>query len=229
MKYEAVIFDLGGTLVRSATWSDWTDAARKTARMVGAPPDDFIRLWFEQVEGLGTGRFANYQALIKSVCSQLHMPVKDSQVESAARIPYDITKQMITTPRDDALFVINRLKQSNYRIGLITDCAPDVPEIWGQTPFAELIDVALFSCSVGMNKTDPRIFELAATQLAVRPERCIYVADGNRQELANAKKHGMYAIRILIPEEIDESPIREQWTGPTVSSLTEVLEHLSAK
>lgn len=224
MKYKATIFDLGGTLVRSASWSDYAEAVRKMATMLNAPAEDFVKLWFDKGEGLGTGVFANYQDLIKHVCGLLDVNVEDHQVESTASIPFNITKQMIMVPRDDALHVLTHLKLNGYKIGLISDCGPDVPEIWNDTPFANLIDVAIFSCYVGMNKADMRIFQLAAAELAVKPEHCIYIADGNRQELANAAKLGMRAIRIVIPEEIDENPLREKWHGQVISSLTEVMQ-----
>jgi phosphoglycolate phosphatase-like HAD superfamily hydrolase len=127
MKYKATIFDLGGTLVRSASWSDYAEAARKMATMLNAPAEDFVKLWFDKEEGLGTGVFPNYEAFIKHVCDRLEVNVEDRQVESAASVPFNITKQMIMVPRDDALDVLTQLKLNGYKIGLISDCGPDVP------------------------------------------------------------------------------------------------------
>jgi FMN phosphatase YigB (HAD superfamily) len=62
--------------------------------------------------------------------------------------------------------------------------------------------------------------------MAVKPEYCIYVADGMRNELANAKKLGMYSIQIYVPEEINDSPLREKWHGHRISSLNEILDFL---
>ena len=109
---------------------------------------------------------------------------------------------------------------------MISDCAPELPEIWNDTPFAPYFDVTVFSCTAGMNKADPRIFQIALEQLAVEPENCLYIADGMRNELANAKKLGMHSVQILVPGEIDDSPIREDWQGPSITSLREVLDYL---
>jgi putative hydrolase of the HAD superfamily len=223
MKYSAVIFDLGGTLTYGLAWSEYVDAAREIAAVLSAPADDFVRIWFEQAAGLGTGIFPSYQDFIRYVCRQLPLNVPDNLVNHATNISLSVTKRHLTVPREGAIEVLSYLKSNGYKTGLITDCGPDVPEIWHDTPFAPLIDVAVFSCSVGMNKGDLRIFQIAIDQLAVKPESCLYIADGMRNELANAAELGMHAVQILVPDEIDDSPIREDWHGPVISSLKEVL------
>jgi putative hydrolase of the HAD superfamily len=223
VKYEAVIFDLGGTLTYGLAWSEYVDAAREIAAVISAPVDDFVRIWFEQSAGLGTGIFPSYQDFIKHICRQLPLNVPDNLVNRATNISLSVTKRHITVPRDGAIEVLSYLKTNGYKVGLISDCGPDVPAVWNDTPFAPLIDVAVFSCSVGMNKGDPRIFQIAIDRLAVKPESCLYIADGMRQELTNAAKLGMHSVQILVSDEIDDSPIREDWHGPVISSLKEVL------
>jgi putative hydrolase of the HAD superfamily len=226
MKYKAVIFDLGGTLTYGLAWSVYVYAAREIAGVIAAPKEDFERIWFEQAGGLGTGVFKNYQDFIRHICRQLPLEVPDNLVDLAAGISISTAKQHLTTPRDGAIEVLSYLRTDGYKTGLISDCGPDVPAVWDETPFAPLIDVAVFSCAVGVNKGDPRIFKIALEKLAVRPEECIYVADGMRNELTNAAGLGMTAVQLLVPEEIDDSPIREDWHGPVIASLKEVLNLL---
>jgi len=226
MQYEAVIFDLGGTLARSTTWSGYADAARKMAVVLSAPVEDFVKLWFAQSSGLGTGVYPSYQVYIKHLCEQLHINTQDNIIELAADIPFSLVKNDVMVPRNGAKEVLTYLKSHGYKTGLISDCGPELPVFWDDTPYAPLIDVVIFSCSVGMNKGDPRIFQIAMEKLAVKPQSCLYIADGMRNELANAAKLGMYSVQILVPGEIDDSPIREDWDGPTISSLKEVLSLL---
>ncbi len=222
MRYEAVIFDLGGTLIHSVAWSDFEKAAREVASVISAPSEDFVRLWFEEGERLGTGDFQTYQDYIRHISGKLGLTVEDNQIDLAAGIQYDNSRQMVLAIRKGAIELLTYLKSRNYKTGLISDCFTDIPAIWDDTPFATLIDVAVFSCSVGMNKADTGIFQLAADELGVSPDRCLYIADGMRNELANASKFGMNAIQIYVPGEIDDSPIREEWTGPVISSFSEI-------
>ena len=122
--------------------------------------------------------------------------------------------------------MLSYLKSNDYKTGLITDCATDVPTVWNDTPFAPFFDVMVFSCLVGLVKDDTRIFELAVEKLGVRPERCIYIADGMRKELASATELGMHAVQIRVPREVDDNPLNEDWNGPKISSLTEVISLL---
>jgi putative hydrolase of the HAD superfamily len=226
-KYKAVIFDLGGTLSRSAAWSEYANAARKMAEICIAPADEFIEQWFANSGGLGTGVYKTWQDYIRYVCHLMNLNVPDNHVEAAAAIALSVTRDQICTPREGAIELLSYLKSNGYKLGLISDCFYDVPEIWPETPFAPYFDMTIFSCSVGMNKADPRIFQIAVETLAVKPENCIYIADGMRNELINAEKLGMHSVQILIPDEIYDSPIREDWHGPVISSLKEVLNLLS--
>jgi len=226
MKYEAVIFDLGGTLARSTTWSGYADAARKMAAVLSAPTEDFVKLWFEQSSELGTGVYPSYQIYIKHLCKQLHINAQNNAIELAAVIPFSMVKNDVMVPRNNAIEVLTYLKSHGYKTGLISDCGPELPIFWDDTPYVAFIDVTLFSCSVGMNKGDPRIFQMAVEKLAVKPQSCLYIADGMRNELANAAKLGMHSVQILVPGEIDDSPIREDWHGQVITSLKEVLNLL---
>jgi putative hydrolase of the HAD superfamily len=111
------------------------------------------------------------------------------------------------------------------KIGLISDCSSEVPAIWNNTLFAELFDVAIFSCSVGMKKPDIRIYQLSAKQLEVKPQDCLYVGDGSSRELSGAMRAGMTPVLIrALDEPNDAHQIEaENWDGPTISSLQDVL------
>jgi putative hydrolase of the HAD superfamily len=219
-KYQAVFFDLGGTLI---PLPDLTIITRKMASILEAPVEEFFSLWYAKSEGLISGIFPDYHSYTKHVCAHLEIEPPVDKINAAADLPFGETRRVAMTPHEGAIELLTYLKSNGYKTGLITDCAADVPEIWDETPFAPLIDITVYSCSEGMNKGSPRIFELAAEKLDVEPGKCLFIADGNRNELANATRVGMRAVRLLIPEEIDyDSPLREQWDGPVISSLSEV-------
>ena len=56
-----------------------------------------------------------------------------------------------------------------------------------------------------------------------KPEKSIYVADGMRKELSSAAELGMRALQISVPGEADENPLNEDWNGPRISSLMEII------
>lgn len=222
-KFEAVIFDLGGTLVRNVGWTEYEKVAKEVALLIAAPVEDFTRHWFAESHRLGIGDFDTYSEYICHVCSCLDIKASESALDRAEDILLDVSKRMIDDLHPGAVELLEYLKMNDYRIGLISDCFTDIPALWDQAPFSSLVDVAVFSCFEGMNKSDTRIFRRAVDRLEVNPEQCVYVADGMRNELTNAAGLGMYAVRLHIPEEREDSPIQEDWNGPDIFSLGELL------
>ena len=130
-------------------------------------------------------------------------------------------------PRDGALETIKDLKTMGYQIGLITNCTSEAPDLWDQTPFDSLIDIAIFSSSAGYMKPDPNIYQLACEKLQVAPEKCLFIGDGSNKELTGATQVGMKAIHLRIAdEELEDAYLieNEDWKGTSISELKEVLD-----
>ncbi len=226
MKYQAVFFDLGGTLTYPFYWSEYAEVRRKIAAVLSVPEDGITRIWREEGHQLGTGIIRTYPDFIRFICKQLRIEVEASRINAAVDIAFEMTRHKVMVPRDGALDLLTYLKANDYRIGLISDCGPDVPALWDETPFEPFIDVSVFSCEAGLVKSDTRIFELAIDKLGVKPEKSIYVADGMRKELSSAAELGMWSLQIRAPGEADENPLKEDWNGPRISSLTELISLL---
>ncbi len=189
------------------------------ASVVGAPVDPFVKSWFGKSSGLGTGDYT-YESLIEQVCHELGIAARREAVIEAAKRPLGLTQKMLSSHRVDALEVLTRLESFGLKLGVISDCAFDVPLMWRETQLSKLIEFTSFSCDIGMNKGNALVFSAAAAKLKVPAKNCVYVADGMRNELHNAESVGMHSVRFLVPEEIDGSPLREEWNGPTISSLS---------
>jgi putative hydrolase of the HAD superfamily len=223
MKYKAVIFDLFGTLVHMASWHDREHNLRQVASVLSAPPGDFVQMWHDSFDERMNGIFRNNQECLRYICSELRLSPKESQIDLAAQIRFEMTKQGMR-PKEDAIEVLNTLKSLGYRTGLISNASIDDTRVWADTPLDALIDVAVFSCLVSVRKPDPLIYYTVTKQLAVEPKECLYVADGIDGELAAALQIGMYPVQICTPDADD--PYLEEWDGPSISSLKEVLDLL---
>jgi putative hydrolase of the HAD superfamily len=224
MKYQAVIFDLFGTLVENFSRAEYEKTLAEMANILNAPPDAFIRLWSDTFNRRATGVFKSAGACARHICRELDVPVTGEQIERVGRIRYDYTFKNMK-PRPDAAATLTALKSRGHKTGLISDCTAETPVAWQFSPLAPLFDVTVFSCRAGVKKPDARIYQLAAEKLAVKPEECLYIGDGSSRELTGASGVGMRAVIIRAPEEVADAHTieREEWRGPSVSSLTEVL------
>jgi len=224
MSFKAVIFDLFGTLV-----NDFGSAAgpmgRELAKALAAPYDPFNSLWNQTIEMRIVGHFETVEANIKYVCNKIGIHPDSGQVRDAVEIRMNYVRQALR-PRPNAIDTANQLKKRGYAIGLISNCSPEIPSLWHETPFARVIDRPVFSCRARLRKPDPRIFHLACEQLAVTPDSCLYIADGEDHELSAAATVGLHPVLLLAggqkPSGGSHQEARE-WQGSAISSLPEVL------
>ena len=224
-KYKAVIFDLFGTLVDSFTVAEYEATLKHTSLALGVPYDDYRRVWYETAYDRNTGVYPTTRAMLEHICRKLEVPVKGEQLETGRNIRLEFVRKEMT-PRTDAVYVLKELRVRGLKIGLISNCSPVTEEVWDETPFTPLFDVTIFSTSAGIRKPDPQIYRLALDGLGVEGEDCIYVGDGDSNELTGAQEMGMYPVMISVDYEKDNDLYvynRQEWDGPVISSLTEVL------
>ena len=225
MKYEAVIFDLFGTLIDNFSRPEYESVLAEIASILGAPPDEFVQLWLDTFPERTTGVLPTPLANIEYLCQKLNISVTDAQIEHAIQVRLDLTVRTMK-PRQGSVEVISQLKSEGYKIGLISDCSGEAPMVWNDTPFAPLFDVTVFSYRAGIKKPDPRIYRMATDQLGVKPSACLYIGDGSSTELTGALQVGMHPVLIRIPDEAVDAHFidrEEGWNGPVISSLQEVL------
>ena len=215
MRYRAVIFDLWQTLV---PWP--AESARRMyaqlARTWGADPQVLDEVWFRRRRERETGPIEPH---LRSIAEELGL---SGDVDAVMTIRRDWTFESLV-PREDAVPTLEELRRRGHRLGMISACSQDVPEVWDRTPFGPLFDSAVFSCSVGFSKPDARIYALAAHELATDPADCLFVGDGANDELPGAERAGMTAVQLRAPGE-QLTAEGERWDGPYVETLSGVLE-----
>ncbi|MEK6275304.1 MAG: HAD family hydrolase [Actinomycetota bacterium] len=215
MKYRAVIFDLWQTLV---PWN--VDEANRfydrMAEEVGAERGRFREVWHAGRPSRETGPIADQ---LRSLFEELGV---EGDLDVLIDLRRDWAKRTLV-PRPDALETLAELRRRGHRLGLISVCSQDVPDVWDETPFAGVLDETVFSCDVGISKPDPRIYEIACERLGVEAAECLFVGDGANDELPGAERVGMTAVQLRAPgEELTEPG--KAWSGASVEHLSEILE-----
>jgi putative hydrolase of the HAD superfamily len=230
MKYKAVIFDLFGTLIENFSRADYAAVFAEMAAILAVPHEAFLAAWVADFDKRATGVYPTTAAAIKDIAARFNPAVTDDQIERATRIRLAYTERSII-PRQGAIEVLKKLKDSGYKTGLISDCTDEIPRVWGSTPFAPLFDVTVFSCIARIKKPDPRVYHMATGGLGVASEDCLYIGDGSSRELSGARAVGMHPVLIRVPDESDDvhrvDAENETWDGAVITSLYEVLELLS--
>jgi putative hydrolase of the HAD superfamily len=228
MKYTAVIFDLYGTLIDNMSHSENTGELSRIASILNIPEEQFMQWWLDtSSQKRFSGAYSDLEATFKALASELGCKVTDAHIKEAVRLRHIYIKSSIV-PRPGTLETLRELAARGYRTGLITDCSPETAIVWPYTEMAPYFNATLFSCVERMTKPDTRIYRLAAERLAVTPEKCLYVGDGSSNELTGARQAGMtpVLIRAIHENSNDLYFPREEWDGPSITSLTEVIDFL---
>jgi putative hydrolase of the HAD superfamily len=216
VKYPAVIFDLWQTLV---PWPVAVDRRRQAelARVLGAAdPERFSEVWIRRRRERELGPIEPH---LRSIADELELT---GNIETVMTMRQEWTFESLL-PRDDALPTIDELRRRGHRLGMISACSQEVADVWERTVFADLFDSAVFSCSVGFSKPDPRIYAVACDELGVEAGDCLFVGDGANDELPGAERAGMAAVQLRPPGE-PLTPEGERWQGRYVARLSDVLE-----
>jgi len=225
MKFRAVIFDLFGTLV-----DDFGSSAgqmnQELAAALGVPYEPFMQLWSQTLQMRAIGAFQTVEASIEHVCLAMEMQVGAEQIKKAVEIRLQYIRQALK-PRPNAEATLAQLKHQGHKLGLLSNCSIEIPILWRETAFANLIDTPIFSSRARLKKPDPRIYHLACERVGTMPDSCLYIADGEDYELAAAAKVGLHPVLIRTPSQNNDGRLHQEareWQGTMIASLPDVLQ-----
>jgi putative hydrolase of the HAD superfamily len=216
--YRAVVFDLWQTL---ATWPEDESAQfrRRWSRKIGIDPGELDAVWYAPgaYETRESGPIAPALASVHAAFGVEPdvSEVVDWRLEMARRA---------LVPEPGVVPTLTELRRRGFALGLISNCTEDVALAWDGSPFAGLVDVAVFSASAGCMKPDRRIYELALTQLGREAAECLFVGDGANDELEGARKVGMTPVLFQNGGRAPQWPALERWSGLRVTEIPQVLD-----
>ena len=228
-KYRAIIFDLWGTLVddlnhpeanRLRSWQ----RRDEIADLLGADRNAFAGEWAAGVDRRMVGAFSSTEDMLAHICGRLGVEPRRDRVRAGAGVWYSYIRGALH-PRPGTVETLSVLRESGYRVGLISNCTEEFSRLWHSTPFAPLLDAVVLSFEVGLAKPDLRIYETAAERLGVSAGHCLYVGDGSGGELTGASQAGMTAVLMRAPYDQADGD-REGWTGARISDTRDVLDLL---
>jgi putative hydrolase of the HAD superfamily len=117
---------------------------------------------------------------------------------------------------DDALPAIRELKDAGYRVGLISNFEEWLEEMLVELEVGDMFDVRVISGLVGVEKPDPRIYELGLEEARVPAHAAVHVGDSIMLDVEPAAATGMQAILL------DRAGRHADFEGHVIGSLGEL-------
>lgn len=228
--FTAVVIDFFGTLTRSTTDEAWSRAAAAGAAPLGLPPAQWRDTLAASFVERATGALGDLPATFRELARRCGADPSEAALAQACDARVEAQNALFVF-RDDAPAALRALKSRGYRLGLLSDCTPEVPAAWPGFPVAGYFDTAVFSCAEGLKKPDPAFYRLVCDRLGVRPADCLYVGDGGSHELSGAAAVGMTPLMLRAEDWHSNSAHdrEDDWAGPEVASFTELIAMIDAQ
>jgi epoxide hydrolase-like predicted phosphatase len=191
MAIKAVIFDLGGVLLRT---QDFTVRERLAHRL------SMDRHELEEFIFCGD---SGDKAQRGEITVQQHWENLRHQLGCTPQEFREILDEFFISDRlDDALVDYVRELHKKYRTALLSNAWDDLRQVIAESWHIEdAFDVLIISSEVGMVKPDPRIFHFALDRLRVAAEEVIFV-DDFQCNVEAAQSVGIQAIRFQTDQQV---------------------------
>jgi putative hydrolase of the HAD superfamily len=224
VRYSGVLFDLFGTLIAPFRRREHMEALRACAKHLGISFEACHRDWGETFPRRVRGEFESVADNFAWIARQRGQRLTPQALAHAAEVYEQFTAESLV-PVAGAVETLEWLASRGLRVGLVTNCAPDIPRVWSTSVFATYFDSCSFSCQVGAVKPAPEIYRAALDALRLRPDQTLYVGDGSDEELSGAARCGMQPVLIAVDLSNTYDAQRhdiDAWTGPVIRALSEL-------
>ncbi len=194
---DAVIFDAGGVLMLP----DPEAAMAAIAGFhTGSTPADWRRAHYAALVALEQMEPIDWLAHRRVVAAEVG--VRSEYLDAAAALIDDVMTSP-WVPADGAADTLRTLSAAGYKLAVVSNAWGTIAQ-WlehhkvcsvtdGELP---LVGAVIDSHLVGIEKPDPRIFQLALDALEVAPERSLYVGDTVRFDVKGALAAGLQPVHV---------------------------------
>ena len=188
-----VFFDLFDTLVTQVHPD--RPAQQVFADQLGVPLEDARRWWKESVRGRMVGDFATYEETLREMVRSIGATMDEDRLAEICLQRVERKRSFLVDVDAAVIELLSHLKATEWRVGIVSNATPDELACWQESPIANLVEDAVFSCRVGCMKPEAAIYTLACDRFDVSPSDVIFVGDGGFDELPGAAAVGMLPIQ----------------------------------
>ncbi len=103
------------------------------------------------------------------------------------------------------LATMQRLKKLDYVVGIVSNSNGRVHEFLEHAGLTQYLDFVVDSGTVGVEKPNPRIFEIACARAGVQPDEAVHVGDLYEIDVVGARAAGITPI-LIDPQHVYDAP-----------------------
>jgi putative hydrolase of the HAD superfamily len=213
-RIQAVLFDLGGTLVDTRDFDGWAEDGRAVGLQVG--PEDLGRAW-EEAAPWREHREDSREALWRDVLSRA----------TSSAVGEDVVRRFLARqerkPLHGALFsdvrrCLELLTDAGRRLGIVSNSRSEasVRELLGVVGIGSFFGPVVSSGTEGVRKPDPEIFRRALDRIHAPASATLFVGDDLENDVRAPIATGLHAVWL------NRQGSGEDGRFPEILSLSEV-------
>ena len=166
MSIRAVLFDMGGVIVRT----EYQAPRQHLAERLGMEYDDLVKIVFDSDSG--------YQASIGAISVEEHWASVMKKLKRPASEMEAIRHEFFAGDIiDRTILDFLRSLRGKYKTGIISNAWGDLREYIVREKFDDAFDHMVISAEVGAVKPDAKIYQIALEQVGVKPKEMVFVDD----------------------------------------------------
>lgn len=246
--FEAIIFDLGSTLIYFE--GDWSEIMYRASQILyqqlekaGLKLDQkhFLREYHQAVNAYYQERESEFiehttHYILRNLLTEWGYPeVPDQILRHALKAMYAVSQEH-WHPEPDAVPTLKALQERGYRLGLISNAADDtdVQTLVDKAKIRSFFDKILTSAGEGIRKPNPQIFQKLLDYWDLPPTQTAMVGDTLGADILGAKNAGIFSIWITRRADTPANHAHSDTIHPdaTIDALNELpglLDQLAVK
>ena len=221
MRVQTVFLDAGGVLV----WPNWSRVAGALrAHGVEADPqrladaDALARFALDQAHVIGSStdqrRSKSFLDLVLIEAGLEHSPATDAALTEIRA--YHNEHNLWEIVPDFVVPALEQLRRAQYKLVVVSNANGTLHRKFDRLGLTKMFDVVIDSHVEGVEKPDPRIFELALTRSHSTAETTVHAGDFYNIDVTGARAAG------LQPVLIDERDLHRDADCPRIRSIAEL-------
>jgi putative hydrolase of the HAD superfamily len=233
----AIVFDFFGTLTDPAAERLRAASFAGAAAVLRVTPGAFAATMAETFTERATGKLGDTRSTLHEIARRCGSDPTATQLDLAVTAQRAAAAPL-RRPRPGVMRLLTKLRDTGFKLAVLSDCSSELVEAWPSTPWAEAFDTAVFSWQEGRRKPDPALYETAAARLELSTTDCWYVGassnqtpeagapgdDDSHRELRGAAETGMRTVLLTAGTHPQTSDDPGRWTpDTTITDLSDLL------
>ncbi len=184
-RIRALILDYGGVISKPQN----PDNVNNILQILKLDDNDFKNVYQDKRENYDNGQLSGEEYWLNIL---QHYGLEPNGSEVTDLIQEDIKSW--TQINDSMIQFIEESRAKLHKLAIISNMTRDTLAFMNRHfQWLELFDELIFSCEIGINKPDTRIYEACLSRLEISAQECLFV-DDSEENVLGAMKSGMNVV-----------------------------------